>query len=62
MFMARLFVCHNMLSDTEFTTHVLGYIKIYKSMLRSNSIRNTNIIDWIQMLNTLIHDGLNVLD
>ena len=44
------------------TIHNLEYIKLPKGILRSHSLRDKRKLVRIQRLNTLIPNGLNIMD
>ena len=48
--------------DPRMTIHILEYIGLPKDIPRSNSIRDNRKLVWIHRLNTLIPNGLNILD
>ena len=60
--MARHFGSHNDHLDSNMTIHTLEYIRLPKDILRSNSLRDSRELVWILRLNTLIPNGLNILD
>ena len=59
---ARHFHSHKDQLDPRMTIHILEYIKLPKDMPRSNSLRDKRELVWIHRLNTLIPNGLNILD
>ena len=42
--------------------HILEYIRLPRDVPRSKSIRDNRELVWIHRLNTIIANGLNVLD
>ena len=48
--------------DPSMTIHILEYIRLPKDTPRSNSLRDQRELVWIHRLNTLIPNGLNILD
>ena len=44
------------------TIHILEYIRLPKDLSRSNSLGDSMELVWIHRLNTLIPNGLNILD
>ena len=59
---ARHFHSHKDQLDPRMTLHILEYINLPKDIPRSNSLRNKRELVWIHRLNTLILNGLNILD
>ena len=60
--MARHFESHNDCLDPNMTIHILEYIRLPKDIPRSNSCSGNRELVWIHRLNTLIPNGLNILD
>ena len=58
----RHFGSHRDQLDPNMTIHILEYIRLPKVLPRSNSRRDTRELVWIHRLNTLIPNGLNILD
>ena len=48
--------------DPNITIHILEYIRLPKDLPRSNSLRDNSKLVWIYRPNTLIPNGLNILD
>ena len=44
------------------TVHILEYIKVSEDIQRSKSLRDKRELTWIHMHNTLIPNGLNIID
>ena len=59
---ARHFGCHKDHIDPNMTIHIFEYIRLPKDLPRSNSLRDIRELVWIHRLNTLIPNGLNILD
>ena len=59
---ARHFHSHNDHSNPSMIIHILEYIRLPKDVPRSKSIRDNRELVWIRRLNTLIPNGLNILD
>ena len=59
---ARHFESHSDHLDPNMTIHILEYIRLPKDIPRSNSLRDNRELVWIHRLNTLIPNGLNILD
>ena len=59
---ARHFLSHNDQSNPSMIIHILEYIRLPKDVPRSKSIRDNRKLVWIHRLNTLIPNGLNILD
>ena len=59
---ARHFFSHNDQSNPSMIIHILEYIRLPKDIPRSKSIRDNRELVWIHRLNTLIPNGLNILD
>ena len=59
---ARHFGGHKDHVDPNMTIHILEYIRLPKDLPRSNSLRDSRELVWIHRLNTLIPNGLNILD
>ena len=59
---ARHFGSHNDRTDPNMTIHILEYIRLPKDLPRSSSLRDNRELVWIHRLNTLIPNGLNILD
>ena len=59
---ARHFGSHNDQLDPNMTIHILEYIRLPKDLPRSSSLSDTRELVWIHKLNTLIPNGLNILD
>ena len=59
---ARHFHSHNDQLDPKMTIHILECIKFTRDIPRSNSLRDMMKLVWIHRLNTLIPNGLNILD
>ena len=59
---ARHFLSHNDQSNPSLIIHILEYIRLPKDVPRSKSIRDNRELVWIHRLNTLIPNGLNILD
>ena len=59
---ARHFESHSDHLDPNMTIHILEYIRLPKDLPRSNSLRDNRELVWIHRLNTLIPNGLNILD
>ena len=59
---ARHFESHSDHIDPNMTIYILEYIRLPKEIPRSNSLRNNRELVWIHRLNTLIPNGLNILD
>ena len=59
---ARNFHSHMDQLDPSMTIHILEYIRLPKDILRSISLRDKREVVWIHRLNTLIPNGLNILD
>ena len=59
---ARYFHNHNNQMDPKMTIYILEYIRLPKDVPRSNSLRDNSELVWIHRLNTLIPNGLNILD
>ena len=58
----RHFDSHNVHLDPNMTIHILEYIWLLKNAPWSNSLRDNRELLWIHRLNTLIPNGLNILD
>ena len=58
----RHFESHNDHLDPNMTIHILEYIRLPKDIPRSKSLRNNRELVRIERLNTLIPNGLNILD
>ena len=56
------FAMNNKLIDLKMTIHILEYIKICKDIPRSGSIKDECGLIWIHKSNTIIPNGLNILD
>ena len=48
--------------DPNMTIHILEYVRLPKDLQRSNSLRDNRELVWIHRLNTLLPNGLNILD
>ena len=59
---ARHFGSHSDILDPNMTIHILEYIRLPKDLPRSSSLRDNRELVWIHRLNTLIPNGLNILD
>ena len=59
---ARHFYSHNDQIDPKMIIHILEYIRLPKDVPRSNPFRDNGELVWIHRLNTLIPNGLNILD
>ena len=59
---ARHFGSHNERADPNMTIHILEYMRLPKDLPRSSSLRDNRELVWIHRLNTLIPNGLNILD
>ena len=59
---ARHFESHSDHSDPNMAIHIPEYIRLPKDLPRSNSLRDNRELVWIHRLNTLIPNGLNILD
>ena len=59
---ARQFHSHSDHLDPNMTIHILDYRRLPKDVPRTNSLRDNRELVWIQRLNTLIPNGLNILD
>ena len=60
--MATHFDSYNDHLDPNMTIHILKFIRFPKDVPRSNSLRDNRELVWIHRLNTLIPNGLNILD
>ena len=58
----RHFLSHNDQSNPSMIIHILEYIRLPRDVPRSKSIRDNRELVWIHRLNTLIPNGLNILD
>ena len=59
---ARHFHSHNDHSNPSMIIHILEYIRFPKDVPRSRSIRDNRELVWIHRWNTLIPNGLNILE
>ena len=59
---ARHFASHNDRIDPNMTIYILEYIRLPKDLPRSSSPRDNRELVWIHRLNTLIPNGLNIVD
>ena len=59
---AKHFLSHNDQSNPSMIIHILEYTRLPKDVPRSKSIRDNRELVWIHRLNTLIPNGLNILD
>ena len=59
---ARHFHSHNDQTNPSMIIHLLEYIRLPRDIPRSKSIRDNRELVWIHRLNTLIPNGLNILD
>ena len=59
---ARHFHSHNDQTNPSMIIHILEYIRLPRDIPRSKSIRDNRELVWIPRLNTLIPNGLNILD
>ena len=59
---ARHFGSHSDILDPNMTIHIHEYIRLPKDLPRSSSLRDNRELVWIHRLNTLIPNGLNILD
>ena len=57
-----IYFSHNDQSNPSMIIHILEYIRLPKDIPRSKSIRDNRELVWIHRLNTLIPNGLNILD
>ena len=60
--LARHFHSHSDQLAPNMTIHILEYIRLPKDVPRSNSLIDNRELVWIHRLNTLISNGLNILD
>ena len=58
----RHFGSHKDHIDPNMTIHILEYIRLPRDLPRSNSLRDSRELVWIHRLNTLIPNGLNIVD
>ena len=59
---ARHFHSHNDQTNPSIIIHILDYIRLPRDIPRSKSINDNRELVWIHRLNTLIPNGLNILD
>ena len=59
---ASHFHSHNDQMDPKMAIYILEYIRLQKDVPRSNSLRDNWELVWIHRPNTLIPNGLNILD
>ena len=59
---ARHFHSHNDQTNPSMIIHIPEYIRLPRDVPRSKSIRHNRELVWIHRLNTLIPNGLNILD
>ena len=59
---ARHFHCHHDQTNPSMIIHILEYIRMPRDVPTSKSIRDNRELVWIHRLNTLISNGLNMLD
>ena len=59
---ARHFANHGKTYSPPITIHFLEYIKVSKDVPRSESLREKREISWINRLNPLFHNSLNIID
>ena len=59
---ARHFHSHHDQTNPSMIIHILEYIRLPRDVPRSKSIRDNRELVWIHRLNTLIPNGLNILD
>ena len=59
---ARHFGSHKDHNDPNMTILILEYIRLPRDLPRSNSLRDSRELVWIHRLNTLIPNGLNIVD
>ena len=58
----RHFHSHNYQTNPSMIIHILEYIRLPRDIPRSKSIRDNRELVWTHRLNTLIPNGLNILD
>ena len=58
----RHFGCYKDYIDPNMTIHILEYIRLPRDLPRSHSLRDSRELVWIHRLNTLIPNGLNIVD
>ena len=58
----RHFHSHNDHTNPSMIIHIIEFIRLPKDIPRSKSIRDNRELVWIHRLNTLIPNGLNIMD
>ena len=59
---ARHFHSHNDHTNPSMIIHILEYTRLPRDIPKSKSIRHNRELVWIHILNTLIPNGLNIVD